>query len=209
VTDPPSSGRGLTLVLATANPDKAAEIAAILEPGGIELLGRPPEVDDVEETGETLVANARLKARALVDATGRPAVADDTGLEVDALGGAPGVYAARYAGEHVTYADNVAKLLAELAARPGAGGDRRARFRTVALAAFPDGSEVVAEGVVEGTIAGEAQGGAGFGYDPVFVPDGAGGRTFAQMSAEEKHACSHRGRAFRRLAELLGERRGS
>jgi len=195
------------LVLATANPDKTTEITEIL--GAVldaELLPRPVEVPEVEETGDTLVANARLKARALVEATGEAAVADDTGLEVEALGGEPGVYSARYAGEDATYADNVAKLLAELGAAPGGGGERRARFRTVALAAFPDGTEVAAEGLVEGTIATEARGDGGFGYDPVFCPDEGSGRTFAQMTAAEKHACSHRGRAFRALAAALAER---
>jgi len=185
-------------VLASANPDKAREIAAILE--GHELLPRPPEVPDVDETGDTLEENARLKAVALVEATGEAAVADDTGLEVVALDGAPGVYSARYAGEGATYADNVAKLLGALEGVD----DRRGRFRTVALARFPDGREVLAEGVVDGTIATEARGGAGFGYDPVFVPDEGDGRTFAEMTPQEKHAISHRGRAFRSLDALLG-----
>ena len=133
-----------------------------------------------------------------------PAVADDTGLEVEALGGAPGVYSARFAGEHATYAENVAKLLAELA-RVGADApeQRRARFRTVAMVAYPDGTEVWAAGEVIGVIAPEAIGHSGFGYDPVFAPDGYDGRTFAQMSPEEKHRVSHRGRAFRALADLL------
>jgi XTP/dITP diphosphohydrolase len=185
-------------VLASANPDKAREIAAILT--GHDLVPRPADVPDVDETGETLEENARLKAVALVDATGEAAVADDTGLEVAALGGAPGVYSARYAGEDATYADNVAKLVRSL---EGAG-DRRARFRTGALARFPDGREVIAEGVVDGTITAEARGAAGFGYDPLFVPDEGDGRTFAEMTAEEKHAVSHRGRAFRALDALLG-----
>src|SRR6185437_3415863 len=192
------------LLLASANPDKVAEIAAVLhESLDVVLLPRPDNVPDVAENGETLHDNARLKARALVVATGLPSVADDTGLEVDALGGAPGVLSARYAGEDVTYADNVAKLLAELEAEPDHGGSRTARFRTVALISFPDGSELWAEGSAEGTIAGEAAGSAGFGYDPVFVPEGGGGRTFAEMTAAEKHAISHRGRAFRALAEAL------
>jgi XTP/dITP diphosphohydrolase len=191
-------------VLATANPDKVAEIAAILGASGtLELQPRPPDVGEVEETGDTLVANARLKARALAGATGRPAVADDTGLEVDPLGGAPGVYSSRYAGEDASYADNVAKLLEELAALAGGGGERRARFKTVALVAYPDGREVWAEGTVEGSIATEARGDGGFGYDPVFVPDEGGGRTFAEMTPEEKHGMSHRGRAFRTLASVL------
>jgi XTP/dITP diphosphohydrolase len=194
----------LRLVLASANPDKAAEIAAVLDDVlDVELLPRPAGVPDVVEDGETLLDNARLKARALVVATGVPAVADDTGLEVAALGGAPGVCSARYAGEDVTYADNVAKLLEELGALPDGGGRRTARFRTVALAAFPDGTEISAEGVVEGTIAREPRGSGGFGYDPVFVPLEGGGRTFADMAPADKHAISHRGRAFRSLAAAL------
>jgi XTP/dITP diphosphohydrolase len=185
------------LVLATANPDKAAEIQAILGPA-VTLLPRPESVGEVDETGDTLEENARLKARALAEATGRPAIADDTGLEVTALEGRPGVYSARYAGEDATYADNVAKLLAEMEGRP----DRSARFRTVALVAWPDGRELLAEGAVDGRIAESASGADGFGYDPLFIPDG-GDRTFAQMTREEKNAVSHRGRAFRALAELL------
>jgi XTP/dITP diphosphohydrolase len=193
-------------VLATANPDKAAEIADILGPSGVvELLPRPPGMPDVEETGATLVENARLKASALVGFTGCAAVADDTGLEVEALGGEPGVYSARYAGPDATYADNVAKLLRELGALREAAGQRRARFVTVALAAFPDGRELVSEGSVDGTIAYETRGSEGFGYDPVFVPDEGGGLTFAEMPAEDKHAVSHRGRAFRALADQLVE----
>ncbi len=187
----------MRFVLATANPDKAAEISAILT--GFELVPRPADVPEVDEAGATLLDNARLKAFALVEATGLPAVADDTGLEVAALGGAPGVYSARFAGADATYADNVAKLLAEL----GDGADRAARFLTVAIAVYPDGTEVSAEGVVDGVIATEARGGGGFGYDPVFVPSGGDGRTFAEMDPAEKHAVSHRGRAFRALATNL------
>ena len=173
-----SGGAPLRLVLASANPDKVTEITAVLAGAlDVELVPRPPEVPDVVEDGATLLDNARLKARALVAATGLPAVADDTGLEVGALGGAPGVYSARYAGEGATYADNVAKLLAELDALPDGGGARVARFRTVALVAFPDGTEVWAEGVVDGMISREARGSAGFGYDPGFVPAECGGRT--------------------------------
>jgi XTP/dITP diphosphohydrolase len=202
-----SPAGSLELVLASANPDKVAEIADVLSAAlAVTLVPRPPEVPDVVEDGETLLDNARLKARALVAATGLPAVADDTGLDVDALGGAPGVYSARYAGERATYADNVGKLLRELGATEDGGGERRARFRTIALAAFPDGSEVWAEGSVGGVIARQPKGEAGFGYDPVFVPDDGDGRTFAEMSSDEKHAVSHRGRAFRGLAELLAQR---
>lgn len=185
-------------ILATANRDKAAEIAAILG-GDVELVARPDDVPEVEETGTTLVDNARLKAAALCEATGLAAVADDTGLEVDALDGAPGVYSSRFAGPDATYADNVAKLLADLDGRTS----RSARFRTVAIAVFPDGQEVLAEGTVDGHIAEEARGDAGFGYDPVFVPDEGDGRTFAEMTPAEKHAVSHRGRAFRALAANL------
>lgn len=197
----------LVLVAATANPDKLSEIEAILAAaGGVTLLGRPEDVPEVEETGQTLVDNARLKAAAIAGATGRPAVADDTGLEVEALGGAPGVYSARYAGEHATYADNVVKMLLALAALPEGGGARRARFRTVAMVRFPDGREIWREGAVPGTIAAEPRGQSGFGYDPVFVPDEGDGRTFAEMTPEEKHAVSHRGRAFRALADGLRAR---
>jgi XTP/dITP diphosphohydrolase len=197
-------GTPLRLVVASANPDKVKEIVAVLSGAmAVELVPRPDDVPDVVEDGESLLDNARLKARALVAATGTAAVADDTGLEVDALGGGPGVHTARYAGEAATYADNVAKLLRELAAQGDGGGDRRAHFKTVALAAFPDGSEVWAEGVMDGTIATEARGDNGFGYDPVFEPEGRGGRTFAEMDAAEKDAVSHRGRAFRALAQRL------
>jgi XTP/dITP diphosphohydrolase len=188
-------------VLATANPDKAREIRDILE-SSVTLLPRPSSVPDVAETGATLLENARLKARALADATGEAAIADDTGLEVDALAGAPGVYSSRYAGEGASYADNVAKLVAALS---GVHGSRRARFRTVAVAAWPDGREVAAEGVVEGTIAAGPRGEAGFGYDPVFIPADGDGRTFAEMTAAEKHRLSHRGRAFRILGTRLAE----
>jgi XTP/dITP diphosphohydrolase len=187
----------MRVVLATANPDKAVEIAAILGPA-FELVSRPPEVPDVVEDADTLEGNARLKAAALVAATGEAALADDTGLEVAALDGAPGVYTARFAGEHATYADNVTALLAALHGVE----DRRARFRTVALLCHPDGYEVVAEGRVDGTIATVASGTSGFGYDPIFVPDGDT-RTFAEMDPEEKHAISHRGRAFRAMAAVL------
>ena len=171
----------------------------------MELLPRPADVPEVIEDGDTLLDNARLKAQALMKATGVAAVADDTGLEVEALGGAPGIYAARYAGEGATYADNVAKVLRELGALDDSGGERRARFKTVALVAFPDGSELWAEGVINGRIAAAAHGAQGFGYDPIFEPEGGDGRTFAEMSPAEKGALSHRGRAFRALARMLAE----
>ncbi len=187
------------ITLATANPDKARELAALLD--GFNVVPRPEDLPDVEETADTLEGNARLKARAVTAVTGDLSVADDTGLEVDALGGRPGVYAARYAGPGATYADNVAKLLDELAGVPATG--RRARFRTVAVALFGDGREIVAVGTVEGTIADAPRGEGGFGYDSVFVPDGGDGRTFAEMTQDEKAAVSHRGRALRALAAEL------
>ncbi|MCY3862084.1 MAG: RdgB/HAM1 family non-canonical purine NTP pyrophosphatase [bacterium] len=186
-------------VAATANPHKLVEIAAILG-SAVELLPRPAGLGEVVEDGDMLEANARLKAVAVCGHTGQAAVADDTGLEVVALGGAPGVKSARYAGEHADDADNRARLLDEL---EGAA-DRSARFRTVAIVAFPDGGEMLAEGMTTGTIAVEPRGDGGFGYDPVFVPDGGDGRTFAEMSPDEKNAVSHRGRAFRALATQLG-----
>jgi XTP/dITP diphosphohydrolase len=188
-------------VLATANPDKAREIAALLseEAPSLELVARPPEVPDVDEVGDTLEDNARMKAVALCAATALPAVADDTGLHVDALGGAPGVHSARYAGEDATYADNVQKLLGELDALPLE--QRSARFATVAVARWPDGLEVAALGEVEGVITTAARGDGGFGYDPVFVPLEGDGRTFGEMTAREKQALSHRARAFRTLAQ--------
>jgi len=186
------------LVCASANPDKVAEIAAILD-GAVDLLPRPADVPDVVEDADTLVGNARLKAVAISDATGLAAVADDTGFEVDALGGAPGVYAARYAGEGCSYADNRSKLLNEL----GDATDRRARFRTSVLVAYPDGTELAVDGVCEGHVIAEERGEGGFGYDAIFVPDDGDGRTFAEMTDDAKNAISHRGRAFRNLLEAL------
>jgi XTP/dITP diphosphohydrolase len=220
----------LPVVLATGNADKAHEIIEILvgEVGaplagwavtvGSDTFGyvldrpeaiadtaariqEPVEPPDVEETGETLEANARIKASALVTALGVPALADDTGLEVDALGGEPGVYSARYAGDGATYTENVNKLLGAL----GDGTERSARFATVALARWPGGREVARRGVIEGAIASDPRGTNGFGYDPVFVPAEGDGRTFAEMSPSEKHALSHRGRAFRALVHAIAE----
>jgi XTP/dITP diphosphohydrolase len=186
------------LVMASNNPDKAREIEAIL--AGVPIHPRPTDLEEIEETGSSLVENARLKAHAVAVAVQMPAIADDTGLEVAALGGAPGIYAARYAGEHATYLDNVAKLLEQLGDQP----NRSATFLTVAMIALPDGREIYAEGRVEGTISTEARGSGGFGYDPVFQPDEGGGLTYAEMDPVRKNAISHRGRALRALAEKLG-----
>ena len=215
----------LPLVLASGNVDKSREICEVLaEVWGVPIAAWAVDVDgtqcfvltepgpfdgpqldhapDVEETGTTLESNARIKALGWANALGMPAIADDTGLFVDALDGAPGVYSARYAGEDVTYADNVNKLLHDMRSVPAAR--RSARFQTVAMAVWPDGREVAATGAVEGAIIDAARGANGFGYDPVFVPAEGDGRTFAEMSAGEKHALSHRGRAFRALARELG-----
>ncbi len=192
------------LVCASANPDKVAEIALVLD-GLVELEPRPAELGDVIEDAPDLEGNARLKAVAVCEAAGAAAVSDDTGLEVDALDGAPGVFSARYAGEHATYQDNVDKLLDELE-RVGAvtPEQRRARFRTAVMVVWPDGRELLVEGVVEGWISLEPSGAGGFGYDPVFVPAGRDGKTFAEMG-DEKHEISHRGRAFRALAAALSD----
>lgn len=191
-------------MLATANPDKAEEIRAVLEPFGIELLARPDAIPDVEETGETLEENALLKARALVAATGHAAVADDTGLFVDALDGQPGVHSARYAGVGASYEDNSTKLLVAL---DGIATSRRtARFRTVIAVAYPDGSDFWVEGVLVGTITRARHGDQGFGYDSVFAPDVTEGRTLAELSPQEKNVLSHRGVALQALALELARR---
>lgn len=188
----------LRVACASANPHKVAEIEDLMR-GVVDLQPRPHDLPDVDENADTLIDNARLKARAVCDATGLPALADDTGLEVTALGGAPGVRTARFAGEPPNDANNRAKLLRDLAG----AADRSARFRTVAILVFPDGRELVAEGVCDGVIADAERGDRGFGYDAVFVPREGDGQTFAEMTIADKHALSHRGRAFRALAESL------
>ncbi|HEY4607562.1 MAG TPA: RdgB/HAM1 family non-canonical purine NTP pyrophosphatase, partial [Ilumatobacteraceae bacterium] len=177
----------LQLVCASANPDKVIEMEAILE-GVVELLPRPPEVPDVVEDADTLIGNATLKASAICAASRLPAVSDDTGLFVDALEGAPGIYAARYAGEDATYADNRAKLLRELEG----SSDRRASFVSAVVVVWPDGRHLALEGVCRGTIAERELGERGFGYDPLFIPDDGDGRSFSQMSHAEKNRISHR-----------------
>ncbi len=194
----------MRLVLATANQHKAAEIAEMLG-AGFELVPRPVDVAEVVEDADTFEGNARLKAVALAAATGEPALADDSGLQVDALDGAPGVRSARFAGPDATDADNVSLLLARLSGVPA---DRRtARFRCSLVVRWSDGREVVGGGTVEGLIVEAPRGESGFGYDPVFVPSdaSASGRTFAEMTATEKHAISHRGRALAQLLPRLAE----
>ncbi len=190
----------IELVCASANPDKVAEMAEVLE-GHALLLPRPAAMGEVAEDADTLMGNAMLKARAVCDFAGAAALADDTGLEVDALGGAPGVWSARYAGPGASYADNLARLLAEMGDVPPQ--QRTARFRTVAAVCFPDGTSLSAEGVVDGAITTEPRGTGGFGYDPVFAPGEAGGLTFSEMGPAAKNAMSHRARALRALLELL------
>jgi XTP/dITP diphosphohydrolase len=192
------------VVLATANPDKAREITTILAAvDGLTVEPRPAGIGEIDETGATLEDNALLKARAVADAARCGAVADDTGLFVDALGGAPGVFSARYAGAGASYADNVDKLLGALDAIPA---PRSARFVTVAALVEPDGREVFATGTLLGEITTTPRGEHGFGYDPVFVPADGDGRTLAELTAPEKDALSHRGRAFRALAAALAPR---
>ncbi len=191
----------MQLVCASANPDKVVEIQQLLA-GVVDLLPRPADVADVVEDAGSLVGNARLKAVALCEATGLPAVADDTGLEVDALAGAPGVDSAHYAGEGCSYADNRNKLLAELDGME----DRRAAFKTVAIVVWPDATELYVEGVCPGVITTVERGAVGFGYDSVFQPDEGGGATFAEMDTDAKNEISHRGRAFRALLRELAQR---
>ncbi len=186
------------LVVASKNPDKVAEIEEVLQETNLtEEIVRDLDWPDVEETGSTLEENALIKGRVVAEATGLPVLADDTGLEVDALDGAPGVHTARFAGPEARYEDNVAKLIEVLKGHT----DRSARFRTVVALVFPDGAEIVAEGSVEGVITERARGERGFGYDPVFA---VGGRTLAEMSLEEKNQLSHRARAIRALVEMVG-----
>jgi XTP/dITP diphosphohydrolase len=192
------------LVLATRNRHKAAELVALLGDLGITIrtLDEFPDAPDVIEDRDTCEANAVKKAHAIAAFTGLPAVADDTGLEVDALGGRPGVYAARYAGEDATYEDNCRKLLLELTGVPRER--RTARFLTVAAIALPSDGIRVAQGILEGEIAAEASGTLGFGYDPVFlIPEL--GKTLAELSADQKNAISHRAKAFTQAKALLRE----
>ncbi|MAQ43313.1 MAG: non-canonical purine NTP pyrophosphatase, RdgB/HAM1 family [Candidatus Marinimicrobia bacterium] len=193
----------MKVVIGTHNRDKLKELmlAFKLEDLNIELLSLDsfPEIGDIPETGKTLEENALIKAREVNRITNLPALSDDTGLEVDALHGAPGVFTARYAGENCTYNDNVQKLLDELETVPAP--NRTAKFRTVV--AYVDGDfEITAEGYCDGLISGSAKGENGFGYDPVFFITNEK-RTFSQMTIEEKEKYSHRGKAIRKIIKLL------
>jgi XTP/dITP diphosphohydrolase len=188
------------VALATRNPGKVREIREICADWPVQWVGEGTQLPDVEEAGTTYLENAVAKARAAARALGTAALGDDSGIEVDALGGAPGVRSARFAGDGAGDQDNLALLIERIL--PVDSGNRTARYRCVAVCAFPDAGEVWAEGVCEGTLLTEPRGSGGFGYDPIFVPQGES-RTMAQMPPEEKNAISHRGRAFRALAELL------
>lgn len=190
-----------TLVLASANPHKVEELRQLLNELGVTLRSSAdyPDMHEVIEDRETLEGNAIKKATEVHEHAGLPAIADDTGLEVDALGGRPGVYSARYAGEEATYEDNVEKLLSEL--KEVAPAHRTARFRTVI--AFRDGDHTrTFEGVCEGKIIDEPRGEGGFGYDPVFVPEGFD-ETFAELSSKAKNEISHRGRAIQKILAYI------
>lgn len=192
----------IDIVLATRNRHKGAEVAALLDGLGLTIrtLDEFPHTPEVVEDGDTCEANAIKKATEIAAATGLPSVADDTGLEVDALDGRPGVYAARYAGEQATYEDNCRKLVRELSDVPP--GKRTARFITVAALAFPGKGVRVTTGELRGTITDSPVGLKGFGYDPVFfVPEL--GKTLAELSAEEKNRISHRAKAFAQVRKLL------
>ncbi len=187
----------MQFVIATHNPHKCEELARILAPLGITAVLNK-DLPEVEETGETFLSNAFLKADSACDFTGLPAIADDSGLMVDALDGAPGVYSARFAGETGTYADCNRKLLDIMKEVPAE--QRTARFASVITCVFPNGDVVTAEGVCEGTISFEVRGEGGFGYDPLFV---VGDKSFAEMTPAEKDAVSHRGKAMRAFAKEL------
>ena len=194
----------MRFIVATHNVKKLRELSRILEPLGIEAitdreLGKP--LTEVEETGTTFEENAYLKAASACRETGLPAIADDSGLAVDALNGAPGVYSARYAGEDATDAERIAKLLRELDGVPAE--KRTAQFVSVVCCVFPDGETLSLRGECPGRIGFAPRGEGGFGYDPVFE---VGDKTYAELSAEEKDAISHRGNALRKLAEELKKR---
>jgi XTP/dITP diphosphohydrolase len=189
------------LLLATRNPHKLRELREALP--GIEIDPLPDEVELPAETGETFAQNAVVKARAAQSATGRAAIADDSGIVAYGLGGRPGVRSARYAGENAGDEENLAKLLREV----GGQDDRRVAYVSVIALVTEDGQESLVEGRCEGTLASEPRGSGGFGYDPAFIPDDTGPddpRTMAELAPAEKHAISHRGRAARKLAEHLG-----
>ena len=191
------------IVIATHNSDKKKEIMIALHELGVNILflDNFPEIGEIEETGSTLLENSLIKARTVSAITGKPAIADDTGLEVDALNGAPGIYSARYAGINVSYEDNVRKLLSEMSSIDM--NSRTARFRTV-VSFHSSNKELCTEGVIEGSITMNAIGTGGFGYDSVFRAEKTG-KTFAEMARQEKNKISHRGVALEKMCKLLKE----
>ncbi|MDP9296071.1 MAG: RdgB/HAM1 family non-canonical purine NTP pyrophosphatase [Actinomycetota bacterium] len=194
-----------SIAIASRNKGKIREIAAICADWPVTWVtvrNYPENWPDIEETGSTYLENATLKARTVAEFTGGPALADDSGIEVDALGGAPGPRSARYAGDDADDGRNLRALIGALAGVPSAG--RTGRYRCVAAIAFPDRRELWTEGVCEGALISKPRGSGGFGYDPIFVPAGWDS-TMAELSGEEKDRISHRGRAFRALRELLAE----
>lgn len=195
----------MLFILASNNKKKIEELNRILGPLGIyartaEQLGK--ELDEVEETGTTFEENAEIKAKAACEKTGMPAIADDSGLVVDALGGQPGVFSARYAGENATDAQKINKLLVEM--MKTGSSDRSARFECVICCYFPNGEKIFAHGSCEGTIGYAPRGVNGFGYDPIFFVEG--NKTFAELSDNQKDVMSHRGRALKELASLLSKK---
>lgn len=193
----------MDFLIATHNMKKREELHRILAPLGISVFldyEKGISLTDVEETGETFEENALLKARSGCKESGMPCIADDSGLQVDALGGRPGVYSARFMGENTPYNEKMAALVGELEGVKDE--DRTARFVSVAALVFPDGREYTVKGVCEGKIGYEPKGENGFGFDPIFY---VGDRSFAQLSAEEKDAISHRGNSLRALKEKLSE----
>ena len=191
------------IVIATHNPDKKKEMVVALCDLGVNILTLDnfPEIGEIEETGSTLLENSLIKARTVFAKTGIPTIADDTGLEVDALNGAPGIYSARYAGTNVTYEDNVRKLLTEMSSIDIKS--RTARFKTVISFSY-NNKELWTEGVIEGSITEYPIGEKGFGYDPVFRVIETG-KTFAEMTKKEKNKISHRGVALKKMSKLLIE----
>lgn len=191
----------MKIVLATHNKHKVEELTNIAD-GDIEFIPLPDDFPEIEEDGETLEENALLKARFVHLELRMPTLADDTGLEVEALGGAPGVVTARYAGENATYQDNCRKMLREMEGKQ----NRKAVFRTVLSYLDQNGLQHLFEGKVEGEISTEERGSNGFGYDPVFIPtDGGNTLTFAEMTSDEKNKISHRGRALQAFLSWLVE----
>ena len=200
----PPAGLPERIALATHNPHKLRELRRICGEWPVDWVSvethDPADFPDVEETGDTYLENASLKARAVAEALALPALADDSGIEVDALGGRPGPRSARYAGETATDEQNLAALIQAIRGVPGSG--RTARYRCVAALAMPGGDLIHTDGTCEGTLRTDRAGSGGFGYDPIFVPVGRD-RTMAELTDEEKDRISHRGRAFRALREAL------